>query len=417
MTDRIEVDPAMLRDRAARLRAASQRIRQQFTSVEAQMRGLPPSLFEGQAAAYNHQEYLRLSRYLLQTVTILDRFANDLDAAANEFSEVDKRLTRGGGRGGNQTVNRGAIDPALNRDKQLDQITPDGALVPAYRLDLNNPLADPQELVKQIPNAGGRPVIFVIHGYTGSDENFRTDIGNMAQWYGEKYKGLPADQLPIIVAVDWRAELVPHEGVVQQGVNYAGFAGVEAMSKASGMKLGQVMELYQKDNPNSNLGITAHSMGTVVGAYAVQTSDVHLRGFLAIQGAADADEIRPGGSLSALVDPSRVEVFYNTWSGRDLVIRVGEAAAHTTITPDLKDVLLGPALNRGMKLGEVIWEGGSDGIGYQGIISKDPGQVPSHIINYDIGLHGGGHFTFNPTNDAVGKVTEDYMKLFLGGDD
>lgn len=272
----------------------------------------------------------------------------------------------------------GGGDPATapsNAGKALERVD-SGGNIQTYRLNLNDPNASVQDLLKQIPNSGGRPVIFLVHGWNVSDADARGGFSNTDGWYEQQFGNLPPDQRPILVGVDWASTTRPDSGIFSNAWNYL---DIQQRGVVTGDKLGAVMAAYQRENPTAQIGIVAHSMGNVVATNAIQGSDVHVDGYLAVQGVANSFDIKPGGALGDVVNPNRVGHVINTYSMTDIAMRV---------RPDNSMM----PWNLNLPIG---------GIG----ISAPSGQ--SNIENVDVSFGGGllGHHSFDPTQ------SEDVAKL------
>ena len=95
---RIEVTPPQLRELAAQIEVAANRITQELSSVQTQIRGLSHEVFDGHTAERYLSEYAASARHFEAMPGQLRSFAVQLRAAADKFEAMDGRLAGSGSR-------------------------------------------------------------------------------------------------------------------------------------------------------------------------------------------------------------------------------------------------------------------------------------------------------------------------------
>jgi WXG100 family type VII secretion target len=255
---------------------------------------------------------------------IIDVFENAEREAADLFKSFGQRFLGMLGNNSSGAV-PGANDPAnylSNSNKNLERID-SGGNIQTYRLNLNNPNGTSvDELLRQIPNANGRPVLFVSHGWHVSDESALNGYKTMDAWYEVNYGNLPENERPLIVAIDWDSTSKDTDKGLSLVSDLRNYEDIQRDAVTTGNVLGEVMAKYQRENPNSQIGAIAHSMGNVVITNAIQDQpNLHVDGYLAIEGVVNSYEMTPAGSLGDNVNPNHVGFIINTRSGTDLAMK------------------------------------------------------------------------------------------------
>ncbi|HIE25510.1 MAG TPA: hypothetical protein EYP74_05850 [Anaerolineales bacterium] len=85
----IQVRPQDLMSKATQIRDHAQKIQAAIDSVDADIRSLNVSQFEGHRATELRTRYNRYHDYLTAFKPMVERFANELDMAAQKFKAAD----------------------------------------------------------------------------------------------------------------------------------------------------------------------------------------------------------------------------------------------------------------------------------------------------------------------------------------
>ncbi|MBL8162627.1 MAG: hypothetical protein JNJ61_11625 [Anaerolineae bacterium] len=196
----------------------------------------------------------------------------------------------------------------LSPSQEQENPQPDLHIIYTYRPELKNPTTDmnyrnpavldlmlesinnvsSQEIFDQLPkDINGRPIIVTILGLTASPDDQRQAYENIYKQYESVYQNLPLDERPVIVAIAWNAEpgLYTDSPSFIDGANYLLDSEYRAMVDDTGIRLGDALEEFQRNNPFSEISIVGHSVGVEIILNAIQSSDAIFKDVALIQGA------------------------------------------------------------------------------------------------------------------------------------
>ncbi|HRE46999.1 MAG TPA: WXG100 family type VII secretion target [Aggregatilineales bacterium] len=200
--------------------------------------------------------------------------------------------------------------------------------VPLYLLDMDNPNFDAQKFIREL-NTGGRPVIFMAHGYNVSDAEAKAGYINAADWYSKQYGHLPPEQRPVIVGVDWASSSIKF-------AKDAGYAEANTSAISTGQRFGQLLEQYNTFHPESSVNVVAHSLGNRMFMEGVATANVKVDNYLAVQAAVNNDFFEPGGRYNSSLG-TEIKRMGQTYTPNDQALNVheffgyGDATGHSKL--------------------------------------------------------------------------------------
>lgn len=215
--------------------------------------------------------------------------------------------------------------------------------VPLYMANFEDPNFNPVTFAQNI-DTQGRPVLFVLHGFTAEGE-----YAAMQKRYEAQYGHLPESQRPIIVGINWDSKEI--EGVealknsargarvgsavggvfgpygrviggVTGGAIGAGgsvigdYDEANASAATNGKTFGALVKSFNQFHQESSINVIAHSLGNRVVMEGVQAYDVRIDNYLAVEAAVNKAEISAGGDFSDMLNENevgRMGATHNRW--------------------------------------------------------------------------------------------------------
>jgi len=186
---------------------------------------------------------------------------------------------------------------------------------------------------------GKRPVIFLAHGFRTQSSDAEQSYQAVEARIRKLYAGVPGDQQPVFVGVDWDAEddnihqhleadlpwvgkqstdQIPYGG----DVNFFGkYESANNRAWETGQTFGTLLDTYHKEYPDSNINIIAHSLGNRMSMEALKKSHVTVDKFLSIEAAVGESQIAKGQDFQAMLDTTRVKQWDITYTPNDWALK------------------------------------------------------------------------------------------------
>ncbi len=199
--------------------------------------------------------------------------------------------------------------------------------VPLYMLDLDDPNFDSEQFVRNL-DTEGRPILFMVHGFTESDDGVRNRYSQASDWYSQAYGHLPESERPVMVGIDWDAAnpntlkgavlgaaanaAEGPAGIIGGAIAGAAAENMGAYQEANdnavstGRHFGRLLEEFNRRYPDTSRNVVAHSLGNRVVMEGIASSNVQIDNYLAVQAAVDRELLYPGGRYAAVLDQERV---------------------------------------------------------------------------------------------------------------
>ena len=290
----------------------------------------------------------RLHKALHDAETVMQelvRLFSQADEEACECVNISDNGGAGTGAGGGfNRINPNPMpaDTAPNANYTQPTIAGD---VPLYQIDLMDPNFDYQEYIMNI-DTDGRPVVFLLHGWSAHDEAINGGFASAQEWYAATYGDLPESDRPIIIGVAWDAE----EGMggswsdklagaglggAATGGNPLGtlggaFAGGTAIdyldanenSIPAGQQFSQIVETMNYFHPDSSVNVVAHSLGNrVVMEGVINDNNIRIDNYVAVQPAVTRDWLtESGGRFNSVLTGGEVGNMSSTYTSHDVAV-------------------------------------------------------------------------------------------------
>ncbi len=198
--------------------------------------------------------------------------------------------------------------------------------IPLYNVNISNPNFNAQAFVNGL-NPGDRPVVFVVHGFNDNAEGYPQFTDYIQGQYGGRQPP------PIVVGVEWDSSTLGQNvlrNMAVAGLPGAAGAGVgtaignyrqgEANAMTYGPRMGELLSAYNYAHPNSPVNVVAHSLGNGLTMNGIASHDVKINSFIAVQGAVDQEDIRPGGRLGDVLNVQEVGNLGVTYTPNDRAV-------------------------------------------------------------------------------------------------
>ncbi|MFQ3535083.1 MAG: WXG100 family type VII secretion target [Aggregatilineales bacterium] len=253
----------------------------------------------------------RLGAALADASSATQRIATALEQAEREAGSLFTGADGGDSGAGGNSGTTGGDAGGGNPDPRYQPIgNTANNTVPAYMINFRDPNFNVGEFMQNL-QTDGRPVLFMVHGFTEQNEAIVNRLQQASQDYSQMYnQGNGSGKPPIIIGIQWDA------GIDSTTPSNYWQANANAVEYAP--RFADALVQFRQFHPESQVMVNAHSLGNRLTMEALASNpNARIDRYLAVQPAVNASEFRPGGRFHDIVNSPQVGNMAATFNTQD----------------------------------------------------------------------------------------------------
>ncbi len=325
----------------------------------------------------------RLGAALSDASSATQRIAAALEAAEREAGALFSGAEGSSDGGAGSNANAAGAEGGGNPDPRYQPLEgTSNSTVPAYLINFRDPNFNVNEFMQNL-QTDGRPVVFMVHGFTEQDQGIVSRLRQASQDYSAMYdSGNGNGKPPIIIGVQWDAgtESKSPENYWQANANAQQYAP----------RFADALVQFRQFHPESQVLVNAHSLGNRLTMEALASNpNARIDKYLAVQPAVNASEFNQGGRFHDIVNSPQVGNMAATFNTQDRALwahwttgtRPAEGFWKNPLFGTDRDVALGASTDRYPGITRISLQTGALNLDINHYSWHDP-QVMEVATNY-----------------------------------